>query len=155
MTLYFLIKTVHVLSATVLFGTGLGIAFFMFQSRFTGDLREKYFALRTTVLADALFTLPAAVVQPVTGAWLVANDGFQGSEPWLIASYALYGLAVLCWVPVIWIQVRLKQIAAACLASSTPLPPLYRRLFRIWFILGWPAFAALLAVFFLMIAKPG
>lgn len=154
MDAYFLVKTLHVISATVLFGTGLGIAFFMFRSRFTDDLHEKSFALRTTVVADYLFTAPAAVVQPATGAWLIWKGGFHGSELWLATSYGLYAIAALCWLPVVWIQIRLKQIVAACLAEHEPLPARYHRLFRVWFFLGWPAFGALIAVFFLMVTKP-
>ncbi len=103
MSAYFIIKTIHIVSATILFGTGLGIAFFMFRSWFTRDLHEKFFALRTTVLADYLFTAPAAVLQPVTGAWLVWNDGFEWTDGWLLATYILYAIAAGCWLPVVWI----------------------------------------------------
>lgn len=154
MDLYFLIKTVHIISATILFGTGLGIAFFMFRSRFTDDLREKFFALRTTVLADYLFTAPAAVIQPATGAWLIWQGGFDAAELWLSATYSLYGLAALCWLPVVLIQIRLKQIVTTCLSSGEPLPQQYHRLFRIWFLLGWPAFIGLVVIFCLMVVKP-
>jgi uncharacterized membrane protein len=151
---YFLIKTIHVMSSTILFGTGLGIAFFMFRSRYTNNLHEKFFALRTTVFADYVFTAPAAVLQPATGAWLIWYDGFNWAEEWLLASYLLYFIAALCWLPVVWIQIELKQIVASCLSSGDPLPPRYHRLFQIWFLLGWPAFIGLVAVFFLMIVKP-
>jgi uncharacterized membrane protein len=154
MSIYFLIKTIHVISATILFGTGLGIAFFMFRSRFTDHLHEKFFAIRTTVLADYVFTAPAALLQPATGAWLIWYDGFNWTDAWLLASYILYLIAALCWLPVVWIQIRLKQIAAACLFSGDPLPARYHRLFRIWFLLGWPAFTGVVAVFFLMVMKP-
>jgi uncharacterized membrane protein len=154
MNLYFLIKTAHIISATILFGTGLGIAFFMFRSRFTGDLREKFFALRTTVLADYLFTAPAAIIQPSTGVWLIWGGGFDGTELWLSLTYILYGLAALCWLPVVWIQIRLKQIVATCLSSGEPLPQHYHRLFGIWFLLGWPAFIGLVVIFCLMVVKP-
>jgi uncharacterized membrane protein len=151
---YFLIKTVHIITATILFGTGLGIAFFMFCSRFTDSLREKFYAVRTTVLADYLFTAPAAVLQPVTGAWLIWEGGLRWNDGWLLATYVLYAIAGLCWLPVVAIQIRLTRIVAACLSAHKPLPDEYHRLFRVWFILGWPAFAALAAVFFLMVAKP-
>jgi uncharacterized membrane protein len=154
MNAYLLIKTVHIVTATILFGTGLGIAFFMFRSRFTDDLQEKFYAIRTTVLADYLFTAPAAVLQPVTGAWLIWNDGLTWNDGWLLATYVLYAIAGVCWLPVVWIQIRLKWIVAACLSSGKPLPDEYHRLFRVWFLLGWPAFTALVAVFFLMVAKP-
>ncbi len=154
MNAYLLAKTVHVITATILFGTGLGIAFFMFRSRFTDSLHEKFYAVRTTVLADYLFTAPAAVLQPATGAWLIWEGGFRWNDGWLLATYALYAVAGVCWLPVVGIQIRLKRILAACLSAGKPLPDEYHRLFRIWFLLGWPAFLALVAVFFLMVAKP-
>ncbi len=151
---YLLVKTVHIVSATILFGTGLGIAFFMYRSRWTDDLSQKLFAIRTTVIADCIFTAPAAILQPTTGAWLVWTGGFQWDAGWLIASYILYAIAALCWLPVVWIQIKLKRIVAACLSSGVPLPEHYYRLFRIWFLLGWPAFTGLVAVFLLMVVKP-
>lgn len=152
---YLAVKTLHILSSTVLFGTGIGIAFFMFRSAFTDDMGAKSYAARQTVLADYIFTLPAVIIQPLSGAWLVWQGGFHGTEGWLVATYALYALAGLCWLPVVWIQIRLKALVAHSQESGTPLPVAYRRLFRIWFLLGWPAFGALITVFYLMVAKPG
>ena len=154
MDLYVFIKTIHVISATILFGTGLGIAFFMFRSWFTQDLHEKFFAIRTAVLADYIFTAPAAVVQPMTGAWLIWKGGFGLTDGWLLATYLFYAIVALCWLPVVWIQLSLKQILAACLSSGNSLPAQYHRLFRVWLLLGWPAFVGLVAVFFLMVLKP-
>jgi uncharacterized membrane protein len=154
MSTYLLIKTIHIVSATILFGTGLGIAFFMFRSWFADDLQEKLFALRTTVMADYLFTAPAALIQPLTGAWLIWKGGFAWADGWLLATYILYAVAAACWLPVVWIQRRLKRIVAASLAAHVPLPREYNRLFRLWFALGWPAFLGLVAVFFLMVIRP-
>jgi uncharacterized membrane protein len=149
------VKWVHIIGATVLFGTGLGIAFFMFASRFSDDLAVKLFLSRTTVIADYLFTLPAVIVQPASGIALIVISGYDWREPWLLASYALYILAGICWLPVVFIQIRLRDIAGKAAAEGGELPETYHRLFRIWFWLGWPAFIALLMVFYLMIAKPG
>jgi uncharacterized membrane protein len=154
MNTYLIIKTLHIVTATILFGTGLGIAFFMFRSHFSDDLNEKLFALRTTVLADYLFTAPAAILQPLTGAWLIFNGGFLWTDAWLIGTYALYAVAGACWLPVVWIQIVLKRIVAESQHSGTPLPARYHQLFRVWFWLGWPAFLGLVIVFFLMVAKP-
>lgn len=154
MDAYLIVKTLHIISATILFGTGLGIAFFMLRSHFTGNLHEKLFAARNTVLADTLFTLPAVIVQPLTGLWLVWHGGFGWMDLWLSATYALYIIAGLCWLPVVWIQIQLKNMLVESVAKGTPLPPRYHRLFKIWFLLGWPAFAGLVVVFFLMVAKP-
>lgn len=149
-----LTKVAHIISATVLFGTGLGIAFFMFRGSRYPDLHSKYHFARTTVLADYLFTAPSAVIQPATGIALVAITGIDPFEDWLLITYALYALAGLCWLPVVWIQIQLKNILATSMTSNEPLPDRYFRLFRIWFLLGWPAFLSLVAIFYLMVAKP-
>lgn len=151
---YLIIKTIHIISATILFGTGLGTAFFMLRSWYTQDLAEKFFAARTTVLADYLFTTPAALVQPMTGIWLIQNGGYQWTEGWLLATFVLYIVAGLCWLPVVWIQLQLRRMISNSLASGDALPPRYDRLFRIWSVLGWPAFIGLVIVFFLMVMKP-
>jgi uncharacterized membrane protein len=154
MSIYLAIKAIHVISATILFGTGLGTAFFMWRSRHADELREKLFTTRTTVLADYLFTAPAALLQPLSGFWLVQHGGYGWTERWLMATYAIYVIAGLCWLPVVWIQIQLKRMIAHSLASGQSLPGRYFRLFRVWFLLGWPAFIGLVVVIFLMVAKP-
>ncbi len=154
MNLYLAVKTLHIISATILFGTGLGIAFFMFRSLFTESLPEKFYAVRTTVLADYLFTAPAVVIQPATGFWLIARGGFSVTDTWLTATYVLYGLAGACWLPVVWIQIRLKSLLRESLATGMALPAEYHYLFRLWAALGIPAFAGLVVIFFLMVIKP-
>lgn len=153
--LYLLVKALHILNGAVLFGTGLGIAFFMLRSHFTASLEEKHYAARNTVLADTLFTLPAVILQPVSGLWLVRQAGYDGTEPWLVATYGLYLLAGACWLPVVWIQLRLKAMLAESLRAGAALPASYRTLFFAWFLLGWPAFLGLVAIYWLMVAKPG
>lgn len=154
MDIYFIIKTVHILSSTILFGTGIGIAFFMFRSHFTNDLAEKLFAARNTVLADYIFTFPAAIAQPLTGAWLVWQGGYGWLDSWLLISYIIFAFAGLCWLPVVWIQIQLKTILAQSIADNAELPQRYHQLFKIWFILGWPAFIGLVLIFLLMVFKP-
>lgn len=151
---YFIIKTLHIISATILFGTGLGTAFFFLCSHFTDSPQEKFFAARTTVIADYLFTAPAVIIQPLTGFWLVWQGGFGWMDAWLAWTYVIYIIAGACWLPVVWIQIQLKKMLAENLAAGAPLPERYHRLFRIWFILGWPAFIGLVIVFFLMVVKP-
>jgi len=151
---YLLIKTLHIISATVLFGTGLGIAFFMFRSWFVDDRAQKLYAARSTVLADWCFTLPAGLVQPISGVWLMQQAGFQLHQQWVMMSLMLYILAAACWLPVVWIQLQLKVMLEQALESGEPLPARFNRLFAIWFALGWPAFVALLVIFYLMVAKP-
>ena len=154
MDIYLVIKTLHIISATVLFGTGMGIAFFMFRSHFTDDLHNKLYATRGTVLADYIFTFPAAIAQPISGIWLVWQSGYNWMDLWLLSTYIIYIIAGLCWLPVVWIQIQLKKIVQESINNKTVLPVRYHSLFKIWFILGWPAFIGLVIVFFLMVSKP-
>lgn len=154
MTLYIIIRTLHILSATILFGTGIGIAFFMFRSHFTNHLHEKLFAAKNTVLADYLFTFPAVIIQPLTGIALIHMVGYEWNDLWLTLTYIIYIIAGLCWIPVIWLQIQLKNMITESITHNTQLPVRYHKLFKTWFILGWPAFIGLVIVFFLMVAKP-
>ena len=154
MDLYLIIKTIHILSSTILFGTGIGIAFFMFRSWFTDNLHEKLYAARNTVLADYLFTFPAVIVQPLSGIALIHMVGYDWTDFWLMATYGLYFLAGLCWLPVVWIQIQLKTMVSDAVASGDTLPARYHKLFKLWFAIGWPAFIGLIAIFYLMVAKP-
>lgn len=152
--LYGVTKDLHILGATVLFGTGLGTAFQMFMAHRSGDTATIARVARNTVLADWVFTTPAVILQPVTGLTLVYLAGYGWSDTWLVVSIALYGFTGLCWLPVVFIQVEMARLAAAALRAGAPLPPRYHRLFRLWFALGWPAFLAVLAILHLMVAKP-
>jgi uncharacterized membrane protein len=154
LNLYFFVKTLHVLSATVLFGTGAGIAFFMLKGHLSGVPAARRFAAAMTVRADSLFTLPAVIVQPLSGAWLVWKGGFDWSERWLVITYALYLLAGACWLPVVAIQMRMKAILETEAVTGSLDEARLSRLFGWWFALGWPAFGGLIVVFYLMVAKP-
>ncbi len=152
--LYLTLKLIHILGAAVLFGTGLGIAFFMLMAHRTRDAAAIAATARTVVIADALFTGTAVVVQPVTGAGMAWLVGFSLYHWWIVATIVLYVLVGLCWLPVVWIQMQLRDLAAAAAREGTPLPERYHALFRVWFWLGWPAFAGVIAIFALMIWKP-
>lgn len=151
---YFLLKTAHILSATLLFGTGLGTAFFFWMAHRRGEVAAIAVTARHVVWADALFTTPAVIAQPLTGWWLMQRIGYDFSQSWLQAALGLYLLAGLCWLPVVWIQIRLRDLAEAAWRSGTALPARYHRLARLWFLLGWPAFLAVNATFWLMVRKP-
>ena len=153
-TLHVALKLIHILGATVLFGTGLGIAFFMLMAHRTRDAAAIAHTARVVVIADAVFTATAVVAQPLSGAALIALLGYSWREPWIVASLALYGLAGLCWLPVVFIQIRMRNLARDAAVNSKPLPDEYRRLFRIWFWLGWPAFIGVIGIFVLMIWQP-
>jgi uncharacterized membrane protein len=148
------LKLVHVLGAAVLFGTGLGIAFFMWMANRKGDAATIAATARIVVIADAAFTASAVVVQPVTGVALAWLGGYSLLESWIVASLVLYVAVGLCWLPVVWIQLRLRDRAADAARAGAGLPETYRTLYRIWFWLGWPAFAGVIAIFALMIWKP-
>jgi uncharacterized membrane protein len=154
MTAYFLLKWLHVIGATVLLGTGAGIAFFMLMAHRTGDVRVIAAVARIVVIADYLFTATAVVAQPVTGLMLARIAGYSLAEGWIVASIALYLFTGAFWLPVVWMQSRMRALAAAAAESGAALPEQYHRLFRWWFAFGFPAFAAVLAIFWLMIARP-
>lgn len=154
MDLYLLVKTLHIVSATVVFGTGIGIANFMFFGARSRVLPERAFTARMTVKADFLFTLPSVIIQPLSGAWLIWRGGFLWDDYWLVATYGLYLLAAVCWVPVVFIQIRMKAMLEAQQCDEVFDEVAYDRLFRLWVLLGWPAFGGLVLIFWLMVTKP-
>jgi uncharacterized membrane protein len=152
--LQFALKLAHIVGAAVLFGTGAGIAFFMLMAHRTRQPAIIAHTAGVVVIADTIFTAVAVVAQPLTGGALVHIAGYSWREPWIVTSLALYLFTGLCWLPVVWIQIRLRDLAAQAARGGTPLPGEYHRLFRIWFALGWPAFLSVLAIFAVMIWKP-
>jgi uncharacterized membrane protein len=154
MTAYFLLKWLHVIGAAVLLGTGAGIAFFMLMAHRIGDVRVIAGVARIVVLADYVFTATAVVAQPVTGVLLAREVGYPLNEGWILVSIGLYLLTGAFWLPVVWMQSRMRGLAAAAARAGEPLPAEYHRLFRLWFAFGFPAFTAVLAIFWLMIARP-
>lgn len=151
---YEIVKIVHILGASVLFGTGLGIAFFMFMAYRSMNVAALAVTGSHVVLADFLFTAVAVIVQPITGAILVSLQGYSWMDLWVWASLALYVFVGLCWLPVVWLQIRMKDMAIETAQSGEGLDPRYHRYFRMWFILGWPAFLAVIGIFTLMVFRP-
>lgn len=152
--LYLILKLAHILSAAVLFGSGAAIAFFMFAAWRSGDVPGFALASRHTVLADWIFTTTAVILQPLTGIALALHVGYPLASGWLLATYALYVFIGVCWLPVVWIQLQVRNMANAAAANGEALPDRAHKLMRIWFGLGWPAFIALIGIFVLMIARP-
>jgi uncharacterized membrane protein len=148
------LRWLHVIGATVLFGTGIGIAFFMLMADRTRDPRVIAHVAETVVVADLIFTATAVVLQPITGIALASILGWSLSEGWILASLGLYVLAGLFWLPVVWIQIRMRDLARVAAKSGGALPERYHALFRIWFVCGFPAFGAVLLILWLMVAKP-
>jgi uncharacterized membrane protein len=151
---YLFLKWLHIVSATVMFGTGAGIAFFMWRAHRSRDAALIAGVARAVVLADVLFTASAVVIQPVTGLLLMHVTGYPFTLFWIRASVILYVLAGCCWLPVVWLQVQMRNIAIAAARQSGPLPEIYFKYFRYWFWLGWPGFGSVLAILWLMTAKP-
>jgi len=153
MSLYLLLKTLHILSSTILFGTGLGSAYYSWRAWRSGKVEVIALTFRHLVFADWAFTATTAVIQPLSGLALVHLAGFDLSQPWLKWSIALYILAGACWLPVVWLQIRVHTLAEQALLDGTPLPAEAFRYMRWWFALGWPAFVAFVAIFYLMVGK--
>ena len=151
---YLVLKYLHVLGAIVLLGTGTGIAFFMLMAHRSGDVGHIFQTAKVVVLADFLFTATAVVAQPVTGFWLAREMNWPMTESWIVASLALYGVAGLFWLPVVWMQRRMRDLACAAAGKGEPLPAEYHRLFGLWFWFGVPGFGSVVIIIWLMIAKP-
>jgi uncharacterized membrane protein len=149
-----ILRWLHVVGATVLLGTGAGIAFFMLMAHRTRDPHLIAHVAGVVVIADTLFTLSAVVAQPVTGTLLAYRMGWTLQDGWLTLSIVLFVLTGLFWLPVVWIQMELRRLAEEAARTRSGLPARYDRLFRIWFACGIPAFAAVLAIIWLMIARP-
>ena len=154
MTLYFLVKYLHVLGAIVILGTGTGIAFFMLMAHRSGDAGFIARTAATVVIADMLFTLTAIILQPVSGGILMELSATAFSERWLAASLGLYVVAGLFWIPVIFMQIEMRNLARKAQAESLPLPPRYYALFRRWCWFGIPGFGSVMITLWLMTAKP-
>ena len=160
MNLYLLLKWLHIVSSVLMVGTGLGSAFYMFFTNRSGNVQAQAVVTKLVVRADWWFTTPTVLIQPATGLAMAYLAGWPLSTPWLAWSLALYALAGLCWLPVVWLQLRMRDMAIeaaeAALAAHGDgvLPPLYWRYARWWEALGYPAFVAMAVVFYLMVNKP-
>ena len=154
MTLYFLVKYLHVLGAIVILGTGTGIAFFMLMSHRTGDVSFIARTAATVVIADMIFTLTAVLLQPVSGGMLMLLSATSVTEGWLLASLALYAVAGAFWVPVVFMQIEMRDLAREAAGKGHALPLRYFALFRRWFLFGIPGFGSVMIILWLMIAKP-
>jgi uncharacterized membrane protein len=151
---YLWLKWAHIVSSTVLFGMGAGIAFFFMRAHRTQDVRVIAAVSRDVVVADAVFTAAAVVTQPASGIALALIAGYPLTAPWIVVSIALYLVIGCCWLPVVWLQIRMRNLAQVATSTNAPLPPAYHRYYRWWLALGWPAFLGVLIIFYLMVAKP-
>lgn len=154
MTWYFIVKYLHVLGAIAILGTGTGIAFFMLMAHRSGEAAFIARTAATVVIADMLFTASAVVLQPITGGVLMVLSATSINESWLMTSLGLYAVAGLFWIPVIFMQIEMRDLAQKAAAHDTPLPARYFTLYRRWFMFGIPGFGSVMAILWLMIAKP-
>lgn len=154
MSAYLFVKALHILSSVLMVGTGFGTAFYLFFTNRTRSVPSIFTVARLVVRADWWFTTPAVIFQPLSGLWLAHMAGWPWDTPWLLVSLALYALAGLCWLPVVWLQLRMARMAEIAANNGQELPVLYWRYARRWELLGYPAFLAMLAVYFLMVLKP-
>ncbi|MDX2082381.1 MAG: DUF2269 domain-containing protein [Rickettsiales bacterium] len=151
---YFSLKLIHVISSTILFGTGIGSAFYMFMANRQKDVRVIYSTVKNVVIADWIFTTPAAVIQLISGIFLAKNQGYSLEDNWLVFGVALYFFAGFCWLPVVWMQIKMRDMAKISVTKNIALPKLYWKMNRWWIVLGSLAFPAIIIVFYLMIFKP-
>jgi uncharacterized membrane protein len=154
MTLYFLVKYLHVLGAIVILGTGTGIAFFLLMAHRSHDAEFVARTASVVVIADAIFTLSAVILQPVTGGLLMLLSATSIAERWLLVSLGLYAVAGLFWIPVVFMQIEMRDLARKAAERRIALPERYFVLFRRWFAFGFPGFGATMLILWLMIAKP-
>jgi uncharacterized membrane protein len=151
---YVTVKWLHILSSTLLFGTGIGSAFYMLVASLNAEPRSVYLVVKHVVIADWIFTATSVVFQPISGFYLAYLAGVPLTSRWIVWSTLLYLLAGACWLPVVWLQWRMRELARVAAAGGAALPAQYWRYFRMWCVLGVPAFASLVVVFYLMVAKP-
>ncbi len=154
MTAIDFLRWLHVIGAAVLLGTGAGIAFFMFMANRTRDPALIAHTAGVVVVADMVFTASAVIVQPISGVLLAQQIGWPLTQGWLLLSIVLYLVTGLCWLPVVWIQIQLRNIAREAASKGESLPMRYHQLYRVWFVLGIPAFLSVLAIIWLMLRKP-
>lgn len=152
--MYEWLKLIHILSSVLMVGTGFGSAFYMFMANRSNNLQAQVIVSRLVVKADWWFTTPTVIIQPVSGITLVYLAGWPLDANWLLWTYALYALAAVCWLPVVWLQIRMRNMSLEASANSTALPALFWRYARYWEMLGYPAFVAMLGIYWLMVAKP-
>ncbi len=151
---YLLIEWIHIINSTILFGTGIGSAFYMFMANRRKDIASIYFATRHVVIADWIFTTPSVIVQLATGLWLMHLGGYSLTDSWIMWGLILYFFAGACWLPVVWMQIKMRDMAKHSMKTGESLPEHYWKMDRWWIILGSLAFPAVVVVFYLMVIKP-
>jgi uncharacterized membrane protein len=152
--MYEWLKLIHILSSVLMVGTGFGSAFYMFMANRSNNLQAQLIVTRLVVKADWWFTTPTVLIQPLSGIAMIYLAGWPMDATWLLWSYALYALAALCWLPVVWLQIKMRNMATTASTSATDLSTVFWRYARYWEFLGYPAFVAMMLIYWLMVSKP-
>jgi uncharacterized membrane protein len=152
--MYEWLKLLHILSSVLMVGTGFGSAFYMFMANRSNNLQAQLTVSRLVVKADWWFTTPSVIIQPASGIGMVYLAGWPMDASWLLWTYALYALAAVCWLPVVWLQIQMRNMARNASDTATALPVIFWRYARYWEMLGYPAFVAMLVIYWLMVMKP-
>lgn len=150
---YLVLKYFHIISAILLFGTGLGSAFYKWMADRSGNINHMAITNKNVVLADWLFTTPTVIFQPLSGIWMASLVGLPLTTPWILYSLILYVIAGACWLPVVYLQIKMQKMSNQALENNTELPKLYWKYAKLWFFLGIPAFIAMVLVVLLMTLK--
>jgi uncharacterized membrane protein len=154
MTTYLILKWIHIISSVLLVGTGFGSAFYLYFIHRTGNIQAIAEVSRLVKKADFWFTTPAVIIQPLTGFAMISMSNYSTTQSWLSWTFALYALAGVCWLPVVWLQLRMAELAATAVSNNAALPNRYWDYARYWEWLGYPAFVAMLIIYWLMVFKP-
>ncbi len=150
---YLILKYFHIISAILLFGTGLGSAFYKWMADRSDDINHIAITNKNVVLADWLFITPTVIFQPLSGIWMASLVGLPLTTPWIMYSLILYVIAGACWLPVVYLQIKMQKIANHALENNKELPKQYWKYAKVWFVLGIPAFIAMVLVVLLMTLK--
>jgi uncharacterized membrane protein len=153
MEYYLILKFIHILAAVVVTGTGAGIAFFMFMANRSNNPQAIYITTKHVILGDWIFTTPAVITQTITGILLMNMQGYSFSAPWFYWVVGLFAFIGICWLPVLRIQYKLRELAKISV-NSNQVTPEFKSLMKTWTLLGIPAFTAIIGIFWLMVFKP-
>ena len=154
METFSLLELLHILGAMVLFGSGLGIAFFMVAASRSGNVALIAGTARIVVIADIALMATAFVLQPITGLGMAHIAHIHLWQSWIAISLGLYAVIGLLWLPGFWLRLQMREMAATALAAGTPLPERYRQFMRLWYWCGAPGFVAIITILYFMVTQP-
>ena len=154
MSTYLLLKWAHILSSVLLVGTGFGTAFYLYFTNRTRNVQAIAEVAGLVVKADLWFTTPAVIIQPITGYWMMTLMGNSFTQTWLAWTLGAYLLAGVCWLPVVWLQLKMRDMAVVAANTDASLSKQYWDYANYWEWLGYPAFIAMLGIYWLMVFKP-